>query len=59
MTYEQAIRNLNEAAYAAMKACRDTVQYPDVDRQTLRRIALDTDKLVEDAPITKMENVHA
>ena len=59
MTYEQAIRVLNEAAYAAMRACRDTVQYPDVDRQTLRRIALDTDKLVEDAPITKMENVHA
>ena len=56
MTYEQAIRFLNEAAYAAIKACRDTVQYPGVDRQTLRRIALDTDKLVEDAPITKLEN---
>ncbi len=57
MTYEQAIRNLNEAAYAAMKACKDTVQYPDVDRQTLRRIALDSDKLVEDSTAPKLGRV--
>ncbi len=56
MTYEQAIRNLNEAAYAAMKACRDTVEYPNVDRQTLRRIALDSDRLVEDAPAKEMHH---
>lgn len=49
MTYEQAIRNLNDAAYAAMRACRDTVKYPNIDQQTLRRIALDTDKLVDEA----------
>ena len=49
MSYEEAIRNLNDAAYAAMRACRDTVKYPDVDQQTLRRIALDTDKMVDDS----------
>lgn len=57
MTYEQAIRNLNEAAYAAMKACKDTALYPDVDRQTLRRIALDSDKLVEDSTAPKLGRV--
>lgn len=52
MTYEQAIRNLNDAAYEAMKVCGDHVA-----RSTIRRIALDTDKLVDEAgPVAEEEN---
>lgn len=45
MTYEQAIRNLNEAAYLAAKlaAKQDLAS----DAATLRRIALDTDQIVD------------
>lgn len=48
MTYEQAIRSLNEAAYAAIRACKDTTMHPDVDRQALRSIARETDRLVDE-----------
>ena len=47
-TYQQAVRNLNEAAYAAIKACRDTTKYPDINRHSLREIARETDKLVDE-----------
>lgn len=50
MTYAQAIRRLNEAAYDAIRTCADTVQYPDVDRQALREIARQTDRMVDEAP---------
>lgn len=43
-----ALRALNNAAYAAIRAGRDTTQYPDLDRQKLREIARDTDKLFDD-----------
>lgn len=46
--YEEAIRALNNAAYAVIRACSDTVQYPMVDRQSLREIARATDKLVDE-----------
>jgi len=47
MTYSEAIRALNRAAYAAIRACRDTTEHPMVDRQSLRQIALMTDELVD------------
>lgn len=45
-----ALRALNEAAYAAIRAGKDTTANPDLDRQTLRQIAAQTDRLVEDNP---------
>ena len=51
-TYEQAIRDLNEAAYAAIRACKDTTRYPMVNRQMLREIATMTDNLVDAGPDT-------
>jgi len=42
-----ALWALNEAAYAAMKAGRDTVQYPMLNRQMLRQVAHMTDELVD------------
>lgn len=47
MTYSDAIRALNDAAYAAIRACADTTQHPMVDRQSLRQIAHMTDELVD------------
>lgn len=50
-----ALQALNEAAYAALRAGRDTTQYPMLDRQTLREIATATDRLVdENAPEVKL-----
>ena len=43
-----ALKALNKAAYAAIKAGRDTTMHPDLDRQSLREIAAATDKLVDD-----------
>ena len=43
-----ALRDLNKAAYAAIRAGRDTTMYPDLDRQSLREIAAATDRLVDD-----------
>ena len=43
-----ALRALNDAAYAAIRAGRDTTAYPMLDRQSLRDIAAATDKLVDD-----------
>jgi len=43
-----ALKALNEAAYAAIKAGSDTTEYPMLDRQSLRGIAWATDKLVDD-----------
>lgn len=48
MTYDDAIRTLNKAAYAALRAGRDTTEYPDIDRQSLRLICWETDRLVDD-----------
>lgn len=50
LTLEQALRNLNNAAYAAINAARDTVRHPDVERRTLRFIASETDRLVDALP---------
>ena len=47
LSYEKAIRDLNKAAYAAIRAGNDTVAYPTIDRQSLRLIAAETDRLVD------------
>ena len=39
MTYIEAIRALNEAAYAAIRAGKATTALPNIDRQALRQIA--------------------
>ena len=47
-----ALKTLNAAAYAVIRAGRDTTEYPDLDRQTLREICRMTDKLVDDNALT-------
>ena len=47
LSYEKAIRDLNKAAYAAIRAGKDTTLYPNIDRQSLRLIAAETDRLVD------------
>lgn len=47
-TLAAALRTLNEAAYAAIRAGSDTTEHPDLDRQLLRDIARATDRLVDD-----------
>jgi hypothetical protein len=47
-TYPEALRALNNAVYDTIRACRDTTQWPDVDRQFLRELATKTDRLVDD-----------
>ena len=44
---QAALRALNDAAHAAIRAGRDTTQYPDLNREALRRIARETDTLVD------------
>ncbi len=46
--YKEAIRALNAAAYAALRAARDTEALPMVNRQRLREIAALTDKQVDE-----------
>ena len=51
---QRALMALNKAAYAALRAGRDTTMHPDLDRQSLHQIAWATDKLVDDnAPTIK------
>jgi len=45
--YLAAIRALNNAAYAAVKAAKDTTEMPMVNRQALRKIAAMSDRLVD------------
>ena len=45
--YSDAIRSLNKAAYAAIRASSDTTALPMIDRQSLRLIARETDRLVK------------
>lgn len=47
MTYSEAIRALNKAAYEAIRAGGDTTALPSIDRQSLRLIASETDRLVD------------
>ena len=47
LTYSEAIRTLNKAAYAAIRAGKDTTDLPDIDRHSLRLIASETDRLVD------------
>ena len=46
--YLDAIRALNDAAYAAIRAARDTTALPMVNRQRLREIAKLTDQQVDE-----------
>lgn len=48
--YMSAVRGLNEAAYAAIRAAKDTTRYPMVNRHMLREIAALTGKLVDAGP---------
>tara|TARA_R110002110_G_scaffold37601_1_gene124000 strand:+ start:965 stop:1156 length:192 start_codon:yes stop_codon:yes gene_type:complete len=43
----EALQALNEAAYAASKAGRDTTRYPNLNRHMLRQIMRMTDSLVD------------
>lgn len=43
-----ALKALNKAAYAAVRAGRDTTAHPMLDRQALREIARATDNMVDD-----------
>jgi hypothetical protein len=45
--YITAIKAMNEAVYAALKAARDTTELPLVNRQMLREIARLTDLIVD------------
>ncbi|QDP64879.1 MAG: hypothetical protein Unbinned5081contig1001_36 [Prokaryotic dsDNA virus sp.] len=45
--YLTAIRKLNETAYEAIRAGKDTTELPDIDRHSLRLIASETDRLVD------------
>jgi hypothetical protein len=36
---QDALRSLNNAAYAALRAGNNTERYPDLNRQALREIA--------------------
>ena len=45
---KDALRRLNEAAYAAIRAGADVDEYPYLNRQRLRQIARLTDEAVED-----------
>lgn len=47
MEYSEAIRALNKAAYAAIRAGSDTTSLPSIDRHSLRLIAGETDRLVD------------
>ena len=47
MTYSEAIRALNKAAYVAIRAGSDTTALPSIDRHSLRLIAGETDRLVD------------
>ncbi|WP_395175092.1 hypothetical protein [Roseibium alexandrii] len=47
-TYPEALRTLNRAVYDTIGACRDTTEWPDVDRQFLRELATKTDRMVDD-----------
>jgi len=47
-TYNEAIRELNAAAYAALRAAKDTEALPLVNRQRLREIAKLTDNQVDE-----------
>lgn len=46
--YADAVRALNDAAYTAVRAGADTTVLPLIDRQSLRLIASETDRLVDD-----------
>lgn len=46
--YDKAIRALNRAAYDALRAGKDTTALPSIDRHSLRLIASETDRLVDD-----------
>jgi len=52
--YEAAIKALNEAAYAALRASHDTTLMPHIDRQSLREIATETDRLVDKGQLSGM-----
>lgn len=47
-----ALKALNEAAYAAIRAGANTTEYPMLDRRSLREMCALSDKLVDDHATT-------
>jgi hypothetical protein len=48
-----ALRDLNKAAYAAIRAGKDTTAYPMLNRQKLREIARLTDEIFENPMVNE------
>lgn len=53
--YMEAVKALNEAAYAAIRAGSDTTALPLIDRRALREIARETDRLVDQDFVSGMD----
>jgi hypothetical protein len=53
--YMDAVRALNSAAYAALRAAKDTEALPMINRALLRSIAKNTDSLVDAGLETAVE----
>lgn len=47
MELQAALKALNDAAYAAIRAGKDTVAEPDLNRHKLHEIARMTDEMVD------------
>lgn len=48
LAFMSSLRRLNEAAYEAIRAGADTTALPSIDRHSMRLIASETDRLVDD-----------
>ncbi len=48
-----ALRDLNQAAYAAIRAGKDTTAYPMLNREKLRKIARLTDEILENPMVNE------
>jgi hypothetical protein len=53
--YIAAVKVLNEAAYAALRAAKDTTELPNVNRHLLRGVARISDDLVDAGTETAKE----
>lgn len=51
MELKEALRRLNEAAYDAIKAGKDTTAHPMLNREKLRQIARMTDEMFENPEV--------
>lgn len=56
--YIAAVKALNEAAYAALRAAKDTTALPMINRGLLRKVARITDDLVDAGTDTAKDREH-